>query len=183
MELTTLGVQNGGDTGLDLYVDDNGQAHWRRQPDVQSPTVRNAAKDTTVTFYRAGTYTFKVAVTNSSLRASTSSVNVIVNQSLTSISVDPRLADLNVGDSQDFAATGYDQFGVAMASQPSFTWTATYGHDQQRGAFQVAQCPRLGYRDRRQRQRHRRQFGFGLPAAHNRHNGLGFGGRRGLVRA
>src|SRR5205814_2016503 len=71
-------------------------------------------------------YTFRVTISdgNSSI---TSSVNVTVDQTLTSIVVSPGSATLNENDTQQFGATAYDQFGDALSSQPGFTWSKTAG--------------------------------------------------------
>ena len=50
----------------------------------------NAAKDTTVTFARAGSYTFTVTVADRGGLSITSVVGVVVDQTLTSIVVTPR---------------------------------------------------------------------------------------------
>lgn len=50
-----------------------------------------------------------------------------VNQTLTMITVDPATIALNPGDTQQFTATGHDQFGNLLVQQPPFTWTTTLG--------------------------------------------------------
>ena len=87
----------------------------------------NAAKNTTATFSKAGDYSFQVTITDAGGLTATSSVNVTVDQTLTSISVAPASIHLNDGASQQFTATAEDQFGAALAVQPSFTWTASAG--------------------------------------------------------
>ena len=57
----------------------------------------------------------------------TSSVNVTVNQTLTSITVSPSSVSLNASSTQQFAATAFDQFNAAMATQPTFTWSTATG--------------------------------------------------------
>jgi hypothetical protein len=54
-------------------------------------------------------------------------VGVVVNQSLTSIVVSPGTITLADAVSQQFSATGKDQFGLVLLIQPSFTWTETAG--------------------------------------------------------
>jgi regulation of enolase protein 1 (concanavalin A-like superfamily) len=87
----------------------------------------NAAKNTTATFTRAGTYGFTVTIADSLGNSVTSSVTVTVNQTLTTITVSPATASLNENATQTFTATGYDQFGIALANQPTFTWAKTSG--------------------------------------------------------
>jgi len=87
----------------------------------------NAAKQTMATFSMAGTYGFTVTIADAGGLTTTSSVNVVVNQSLTSIAVSPASVTVKVGGTQQFAATARDQFGNVLATQPSFTWTTTVG--------------------------------------------------------
>ena len=83
----------------------------------------NAAATSTATFGAAGAYAFQVTVTDPSGQSSTSSVDVSVDQTLTSISVTPGAPTLGSAATQQFAATALDQFGNAMATQPTFTWS------------------------------------------------------------
>ena len=87
----------------------------------------NAAQDTTATFSKAGNYSFQVTITDPAGLTATSSVNVTVNQTFTAIAVTPASINLHAGAVQQFTATAEDQFGLAMAAQPSFTWATTAG--------------------------------------------------------
>jgi len=87
----------------------------------------NAAQNTTATFSQAGTYTFQVSLTDPAGLTAASSVTVTVNQTLTSVRVTPGTASLADGASQQFSATGEDQFGSAMSVQPGFSWTLAKG--------------------------------------------------------
>lgn len=44
---------------------------------------------------------------------------------LTTISVTPTTTTLNAGDTQQFTAIALDQFGNALTTQPTFTWTSS----------------------------------------------------------
>jgi len=87
----------------------------------------NAAQNTTATFYQAGTYTFQATITDTSGLSVTSTVAVAVNQTATSITVSPAAVTLSDGATQQFNATELDQFGRAMATQPSFSWSIGSG--------------------------------------------------------
>jgi hypothetical protein len=50
-----------------------------------------------------------------------------VQQTLTSISVSPSTANVVTGGTQQFTATGYDQFGNPLSPQPQFTWSVSGG--------------------------------------------------------
>jgi subtilisin family serine protease len=87
----------------------------------------NGAKQTTVTFHQAGSYTFLVMITDPSRLTATSSVTVTVAPTLTAIAVTPASAAVFDGTSQSFAATARDQFGQPLAPQPAFTWSVDAG--------------------------------------------------------
>jgi len=87
----------------------------------------NAAQNTTATFSKAGTYNFQVTITDGANLSTTSSVTVLVDQTLATIAVSPGTASLNENQTQQFSATGYDQFGDAMSSQPIFVWSQASG--------------------------------------------------------
>jgi hypothetical protein len=120
-----------------LGADDDGEASltytWQATvaPTGASPVFSvngaNAAKNTVVTFNRAGAYTFVLTVTDPSGLTVTSSVNVTVNQTLTSIVVTPSAVTLVDGARQQFAAQALDQFGQPLAAQPTLTWSKVSG--------------------------------------------------------
>jgi hypothetical protein len=87
----------------------------------------NAAKATTATFSKAGSYTFQVTVTDAGGLTATSSVGVTVNQTLTSIVVSPASATVNISGTQQFTATARDQFAASLTTQPTFTWSVSGG--------------------------------------------------------
>jgi hypothetical protein len=122
--LSVLGADNDGEAGLTYSWATTGTP-----PAAVSFSVNgtNAAKTTTATFAKAGTYSFKVTVTDGSGFSTTSSVNVTVNQTLTSVDVTPATATLNTGTTRQFSAIAYDQFGLSMLTQPSFTWSIFSG--------------------------------------------------------
>jgi subtilase family serine protease len=83
----------------------------------------NAAQNATATFSQAGTYTLLVTVVDPSNLTATSQVTVTTNQVLTSISVTPGSVNIAPNATQQFTATGLDQFGNPMSTQPSITWS------------------------------------------------------------
>ena len=87
----------------------------------------NAAKNTTATFAKAGSYTFQATVTGAGGLTATSSVSVTVNQTFTSIVVSPTSATVNTSATQQFTATARDQFAASLTTQPTFTWNVTGG--------------------------------------------------------
>ena len=87
----------------------------------------NAADNTVATFSKAGVYNFQATITDPAGLSVTSSVQVTVEQTLTSVVVSPSTAKVNTGATQQFTASADDQFGNPLATQPAFTWTASGG--------------------------------------------------------
>jgi aryl-phospho-beta-D-glucosidase BglC (GH1 family) len=110
-------------------------------PVTFSANGTNAAKNATATFTRAGTYTLQVTVTDGSGLTTTSSVNVTVNPTLTSIAVSPASPSVATGTTQQFTAQALDQFGNPLATQPPLTWTATGGTITSTGLFTAGATP------------------------------------------
>ena len=92
-----------------------------------SNNADNAAQSITATFQQAGTYTFTVTITDEAGLSTTSTVTVTVVQTYTSMAVSPVLDSIGGGDTDQFTATAYDQFGNAMVAQPAFAWHLSTG--------------------------------------------------------
>jgi len=113
----------------------------------------NAAKYTTVTFAKAGTYQFSVRIVDAGGRSVSSVKSVLVSQTFTSVNlrtasgqlVSPGSTVTVPGVSQAFAAQGLDQFGSVLAKQPTFTWSvATVPSGATLAHFGRARCKRYG---------------------------------------
>jgi hypothetical protein len=115
--LSVLGQENGTDSGLTYTWSGAGPAAV-----TFSANGANAAKASTATFSQAGTYTLTATISDGT-QSVTSSVSVTVNQTLTSLKLSPASATVPDGGTQQFTAAALDQFGNALASQPSFTWS------------------------------------------------------------
>ena len=85
----------------------------------------NAAKNTTATFTKAGSYSLLVTIADAVGQSTTSSVSVTVNQTPTSVAV--QSGALAANGTVTLAATVKDQFGNALGSQPTFTWSLLSG--------------------------------------------------------
>ena len=118
--VSVLGADAGGESGLTYTWAATGPA-----PVTFSANGTNAAKNATATFTLAGTYTLTATITNTGGLTATSPVVVTVNPTLTAIAVAPSTASVMAGQTQPFTATASDQFGVALGTQPAFTWAAT----------------------------------------------------------
>ncbi|HEY2759973.1 MAG TPA: dockerin type I domain-containing protein, partial [Pirellulales bacterium] len=122
--LSVLGADDGGEGNL-TYT----WASTAKAPGIVSfsSNSTNAAKSTVATFVAAGSYTLTATITDSSGLSTSSNVNVVVSQSLTSISVSPVSATIVNNNTQQFTATGLDQFGNLLATQPGFAWSLDSG--------------------------------------------------------
>jgi hypothetical protein len=93
----------------------------------------NAARNDTVTFTKAGTYTLSVKITDSHGLSATNSASVVVASTLTHVgvstsshqTVSPTTALKVLGTSQALVVQAFDQFGNALATSPAFTWSST----------------------------------------------------------
>lgn len=119
--LTVLGADDGGEAALTYTWAATGPAAVS-----YSANGTNAAKSTTATFTRAGSYTFTVTLRDAEGLTVTSSVTVTVQQVPSSVSVSPPSASVPVLGTQAFTALVTDQFSQPIAS-PAVTWTVTGG--------------------------------------------------------
>jgi alpha-L-arabinofuranosidase len=87
----------------------------------------NTGGSTTATFGAAGTYTFQVTVADLGGLTATSSVTVIVDPTLTTITISPGSATLQAGGTDAFTAIGLDQFNNPMPTAPAFGWSVIAG--------------------------------------------------------
>lgn len=125
-------------TTVDLSVlgaDDQGEANlvyaWTS---IAGPTAvtfsandTNAAKNTTATFARAGSYTLQATIKDGNGLSVTSSVNVAVDQTFTRLTVSPATATLAPNAQQQFTASAEDQFARPMNPQPTVAWNLVGG--------------------------------------------------------
>jgi endoglucanase len=128
---------NGSTTNLSvLGSDDAGESNltytWATSGAPPAPvnfsaSGTNAAKNTTANFTKAGIYNFIVTITDMANLTTTSTVQVTVNQTLSSIAVSPATVSLNESGAQQFTATAKDQFGAALSPQPPFIWSTSGG--------------------------------------------------------
>ncbi|MGA2058883.1 MAG: C2 family cysteine protease [Thermoguttaceae bacterium] len=126
VQLSVLGADDGGENNLKYAWTTSSFPSGAPVPTF-SVNGTNAAKNTTVTFKTAGTYSFTATIIDAGKLYVTSSVKVTVNQTISSITVIPSITNILVGGTQQFSATGYDQFGSVLKTQPTFTWTTTLG--------------------------------------------------------
>ncbi len=86
------------------------------------------SQNTTVTFHQAGTYVFTVKITDKTdgLSVTTNTVTVTMTQTLSGLVLSPSSVTVAIGSTQQFTASGVDQFGKTMAVG-TVTWSASIG--------------------------------------------------------
>jgi hypothetical protein len=126
--LLVLGADSWGESTLTYTWTATTWPPWAAAPTFSANNGTNAGKNTTATFSALGPYGFTVTITDPSALTATSSVGVVVNQALTSITVSPGpVVNLYAAATQQFAATAFDQFGVPLDSQPAVAWAVVGG--------------------------------------------------------
>ena len=102
-----------------------------------APVFTTNGAATTATFAMAGSYTLNARVaSNTGISFVTT---VIVNQTLSSITVSPNTASVLQGAAQQFTAQALDQFRKAMVNQQAITWVASLGTISGSGLFTAPQ--------------------------------------------
>jgi hypothetical protein len=125
-KLSVLGGDDGGASGLTYTWSALSGPAGAPLP-TYSINGNNAAQNTQVTFYKAGTYVLQATIEDATGKMVSSNVTVTVQQTLTSIAITPSNPNVADGGTQQFQATARDQFGAAMSKQPSWTWKLTSG--------------------------------------------------------
>ncbi len=120
-QLSVLGADDGGEPNLTYTWSLTGNPP--AAVNFSSNGV-NTSKNTIATFTAAGTYNFLVTISDGAM-STTSATSVTVNQTVTSITMAPTTASVAQNGTKQFTATAFDQFGVALASQPAFNWSLT----------------------------------------------------------
>ncbi len=120
--LKVLGADDGGEAKLKYTWSATG-------PDAVTftPNGANGAKNAVATLKRAGAYTFTATLTDVAGLTQTSAVALAVPAQGTSLSLTPAAATVAPGRTLQFTARALDQFGLALAPQPAFGWTASGG--------------------------------------------------------
>ena len=125
-DLSALGADDGGESALTYSWSVTSKPAGAADPTF-SVNSTNGAKNTTATFTAAGAYTFTATITDGGEAMATSSVNVSVNQTITSILLSPNTTSVELGASGQFTASAKDQFGNSMTPQPTITWSVDSG--------------------------------------------------------
>jgi hypothetical protein len=120
--LSVMGADDGGEANLTYKWSATGTPP---APVFFSANDNNLAKNCAVSFDAAGGYSLQVEIKDAGNLAVTSSVAVTVNATLTTIAVTPVSASVAMNDTEQFAASAYDQFGGEMGVV--YEWFVTGG--------------------------------------------------------
>jgi hypothetical protein len=134
VNLAVLGADSSGESTL-TYTWSVTSAPANAPAASFSANGTNAAKNSTVTFGAAGTYSFLVTIRDAVGLTTTSTVSVTVAPVLTSVAVSPASALVANGATLQLSATGHDQFGNTLIVQPAFTWSASSGTVSSTGLY------------------------------------------------
>ncbi len=120
-------------TGLDQYsgaLNSQPTITWSlvSAPSSGNATLSPSGNSVAVTFTKVGTYVLRATsgstVTNYTILVSPA-LTTFRTASIDGTAVDPNVAVTVAGASVRFALQGFDQFGDAMTTLPSFTWSTT----------------------------------------------------------
>ena len=104
-----------------------------------APTFTTSGGVTTVTFKMAGSY---MLTAHGTTMPGLSFVEVVaVSQALTGITLSPNTCSVIQGADQQFTAAAVDQFGQAMATQPTFAWSTSGGTITAAGRLTTPNAP------------------------------------------
>jgi len=121
-----------------LGADDNGEQNltytWAT---IGTPPAKvtygdngtNAAKNTKVTFRKAGTYSFQVTVKDQGNQTAISSTALAIYTVTKNLVVSPPCAIVNFLGSKQFTAKEYDEFGNLVNENPSVNWSISPAGD------------------------------------------------------
>jgi O-glycosyl hydrolase len=118
--LSVKGADDGGEANLTYFWTASGPS-----PVSFLVNGNNAAKNSVAVFSAGGNYTLTAQIIDAGGQWTTSSTSVTVMPSLTTIAVTPNAPTVNPGATQQFSASGLDQFGNVIAA--SFTWSIVGG--------------------------------------------------------
>lgn len=108
------------------------QITWQTNsaPSGGTATITTSDDDVSISINKAGLYSLQATAGSMTFRVSLSATQALSTATLTTIggnAIDPLVAMETSSSSHRINIRGLDQFGNAMASMPSFTWTTTSG--------------------------------------------------------
>ncbi|HEX3134920.1 MAG TPA: M36 family metallopeptidase [Planctomycetota bacterium] len=131
--VTVLGADDGGEPALTYTWSTTGTAPAAV---TFSPNGTHAAKSSTATFSKAGSYTLRATISDALAASITSDVTVTVAQTATGLAIDPPTVTLVAGATQTFTGRDGDQFGNPISSSTrTVTWTTSGGTITNAGLF------------------------------------------------
>ncbi|MFO7870202.1 MAG: Ig-like domain-containing protein [Kiritimatiellia bacterium] len=122
--LSVTATDDGGETNL-IYTWSTKSKPAGISDPTFSENFSNAAKSNTVTFSGPGEYSLRVTARDEDFLTATSYAEVTVTQTITTVSVSPATASIQVLATQQFDAVVLDQFGASMGLTPG--WAVSGG--------------------------------------------------------
>lgn len=123
---TTLSASSANDTGHGAttynWVDISRPAGAKG---VNFATINGEADSVSATFSKDGTYQFRVTGTDQDGFVGSDLVTVVVQQTATTIGVNPHKVSIANGATEQYSGKVYDQFNRLMRAQPTLTFSAT----------------------------------------------------------
>ena len=106
-----------------------------RPPEFGLGNGTTAGRNLPVTFFMAGTYTFGVTITDADGLTATSTLSFTVPARLAAIQITPAVAKVKPKGHLQFSAQTVDQFGNALNTKGSFSWSVSSGKITKSGYF------------------------------------------------
>lgn len=120
--LTVLGNDDGGEAALAYAWTATGPG-----PVSFAPNGTNAAKKSTATFSKPGTYNVVATIRDAGGQTVTSAAAIVVQAAVTALAISPQTAGVAVNGTQKFTASALDQFGNAISPAPTVNWSIPFG--------------------------------------------------------
>ena len=126
--------------GADTAVESTLKYTWTTTGTPPAPVTlsangTNASKNVTATFTKAGAYSFQATITDANNLSVTSSVNVTVSQTVTTLSLIPVQPNVWLNSTTQFTASGTDQFGNALTASPVWSLSRNFGSVSSTGLY------------------------------------------------
>jgi hypothetical protein len=124
--LSALGDASGGEAGLTYRWSVVAAPAGATSP-TYSVNKSNAAERTVVTFHKDGYYRFRCTISNGQGDTLATDVSVDVVQTATSLRLTPHDKSIPIGQTIQYHAALYDQFGHPLRTQPAVTYSIVHG--------------------------------------------------------
>jgi hypothetical protein len=124
--LSILGADDSGESTL-TYTWSVVKVPGNAKTPIFSANGSNAAKNSTVRFYKAGNYDLRCTITDADDLTITDLVTFQVIQKTSSIKIEPHAVPIIEGTTEDYGSFAYDQFQHVMDMQPELVYSILDG--------------------------------------------------------